>query len=67
MREELLHGIQWIGSLASPSFKQPLHRLLEGFDDLIWSNFSPGAKTSRALWAPAAQDEANQAGSRDGE
>jgi hypothetical protein len=32
-REELLHGIQWIGSLpSSPAFKQSLHRLLEGFD-----------------------------------
>ncbi len=33
IREELLHGIQWIGSLpSSPAFKQSLHRLLEGFD-----------------------------------
>jgi hypothetical protein len=32
-REELLHGIEWIGSLPSnPAFKRSLHRLLEGFD-----------------------------------
>jgi len=32
-REELLHGIKWIGSLPSSlAFKQSLHRLLEGFD-----------------------------------
>ena len=32
-REELFHGVQWIGSLpSSPAFKESLRRLLEGFD-----------------------------------
>lgn len=32
-RDELLHGLEWIGSLpSSPAFKASLRRLLEGFD-----------------------------------